>query len=293
MLDLIDVDYSYPGGIRALDALSLSIAAGEKLAIVGPNGAGKSTVLLLLNGTLRPDRGEVRLRGATARYDKTALRAWRQAVGMVLQDPDDQLFAATVFEDVSFGPLNLGLSEAEVRARVAEALETMRIADLAERPTHMLSFGQRKRVAITGIVAMRPEVLLLDEPSAGLDPLGVNHLLGALDRVSRLGTTIVLTTHDMDLAYAWADRIAIFGDRRAALVGPPEAVFADAALLKRLHVRRPILWDVGSALRARGVIAANRPLPRTRRELLILLNTEAPPADAALDHHPQPGGAEG
>lgn len=271
MLELIAVDYSYPGGIRALDAVDLAVAPGEKLAILGPNGAGKSTVLLLLNGTLRPDRGEVRLRGAAARYDKRGLRAWRRTVGLVLQDPDDQLFAATVFEDVSFGPLNLGLSEVEVRTRVAEALETMGIADLAERPTHMLSFGQRKRVAITGIVAMRPEVLLLDEPSAGLDPLGLGHLMAALDRISRLGTTIVLTTHDMDLAYAWADRIAIFGDRRAALVGTPEAVFEDAALLHRLQVRRPILWDVGRALRDRGVIDPGRALPRTRGELLGML----------------------
>ncbi len=273
MLELVDVDYAYPGGILALKSLSLSIAAGERLALLGPNGAGKSTVLMLLNGTLRPDRGTVRLRGAAAGYDRRALHDWRTAVGMVLQDPDDQLFAATVFEDVSFGPLNLGLSEAEVRARVAEALDTMRMADLAERPTHMLSFGQRKRVAIAGIVAMRPEVLLLDEPSGGLDPLGVTHLMAALDRVSALGTTIVLTTHDMDLAYGWADRIAVLGDHHVAAIGAPEAVFEDAALLHRLQVRRPLLWEIGRWLRARGLIPADRALPRTREALFAMLGS--------------------
>lgn len=278
MLELVDVDYAYPGDIRALAGLDLSVAPGEKLAVLGPNGAGKSTLLLLLNGTLKPDRGKVLIEGKPACYDKAALRAWRSAVGLVLQDPDDQLFAATVFEDVSFGPLNQGLEEAEVRRRVEEALAVMGIADLADRPTHMLSFGQRKRVVLTGILAMRPRVLLLDEPSAGLDPLGVTHLMAALDRIAARGTTIVLTTHDMDLAYAWAERIAIFGDGKVAAAGEPDAVFGDAGMVERLHMRRPILWEIGMALRERGVIPADRPLPRSRQALLELL-AAAPAAD--------------
>jgi cobalt/nickel transport system ATP-binding protein len=268
MLELKDVAYAYPGDIRALEGLNFEIMQGEKLAVLGPNGAGKSTLLMLLNGTLRPSRGTVLIGGVAARYDKTALRAWRETVGLVLQDPDDQLFAATVFEDVSFGPLNQGLGADEARRRVAEALEVMRISDLAERPTHMLSFGQRKRVALTGIVAMRPKVLLLDEPTAGLDPLGVTHLIAALDRVAALGTTVVLTTHDMDLAYGWSDRIAIFGGGKIAVAGMPDEVFEDEATLKRLRMKRPVIWEVGRALQQKGMLPADRPLPRSRSALL-------------------------
>ncbi|SMF28970.1 cobalt/nickel transport system ATP-binding protein [Tistlia consotensis] len=282
MLELAGVSYSYPGAVRALDGVDLAVRPGEKLAILGANGAGKSTLLLLLNGSLRPAAGEVRLHGAPARYDRAALADWRRAVGLVLQDPDDQLFAATVFEDVSFGPLNQGLGEAEVRERITEALETLRIAELADRPTHMLSFGQRKRVALAGIVAMRPEVLLLDEPGAGLDPLGVAHLMAALDRLSGRGTTIVLTTHDMDLAYGWADRIAIFGEGRVAAAGSADAVFEDADLLKRLHLRRPLVWEVGRLLGSRGLLPDDAPLPRTRRQLLELLQAGDEDAAARL-----------
>jgi len=283
MLDIVEVDYSYPGGVEALSAVSLQVHPGEKLAILGPNGAGKTTLLTLMNGTIRPSRGEIRLDNRPIVYDRAGLRALRRRVGMVLQDPDDQLFAATVFEDVSFGPLNVGLSPKEAADRVHATLETLHIGDLAERPTHMLSFGQRKRVAIAGIVAMQPAILLLDEPTAGLDPLGVVHLLAALRQVSSLGTTIVLTTHDMDGAFAWADRIAIFGDRHVACVGAPEDVFEDEAMLKRLHMRRPIIWEMAHLLRQRGIIDPARPMPRDRREFLSLLSAGPNPASELMN----------
>ncbi len=272
MLSAVGLHYAYPGGIQALANVDIEIAPGERLAILGANGAGKTTLLMLLNGTLRPAAGEIRLDGQPTAYDKASLRRWRQRVGLVLQDPDDQLFAASVFEDVSFGPLNLSLDAAEAAARVMGALEALRIADLADRPTHMLSYGQRKRAAIAGIVAMSPGVLLLDEPTAGLDPLGVTHLLAALGTLSERGTAIVFATHDMDLAYGWADRIAIFGDGRIAASSAPEAVFEDAEMLKRLRLRRPILWEIGRALQRRGIIDADRPLPRGRRQLLEALS---------------------
>jgi cobalt/nickel transport system ATP-binding protein len=281
MLSARGLRYSYPGGVEALAGLDLEIARGERLAILGANGAGKTTLLMLLNGTLRPAAGAISVGGAAAGYDRASLRRWRQQVGLVLQDPDDQLFAATVFEDVSFGPLNLGLAPEAAAARVTAALEALRIADLAERPTHMLSYGQRKRVAIAGIVAMDPGILLLDEPTAGLDPLGVTHLLVALRALSERGTAIVLATHDMDIAYGWADRIAIFGERRIALAGSPEAVFEDADMLKRLRLRPPLLWDIGRLLRQRGLLDAGQPLPRSRRQMLAALSHPGPREGAA------------
>lgn len=274
-LEVVDLHYSYPGGIDALAAVDLTLVPGEKLAILGPNGAGKSTLLALMNGTLRPSRGEIRLDGKPVVYDKAGLRALRQKVGLVLQDPDDQLFAATVFEDVSFGPLNIGLSSQHAADRVRETLAALQIGDLAERPTHMLSFGQRKRVAIAGIVAMEPDILLLDEATAGLDPLGVTHLLAALRRISERGTTIVLTTHDMDMAYGWADRIVIFGEGRVARIGAPAAVFEDAETIRRHHMGRPVIWEIAQLLRVRGVIDPALPLPRTRKDILALLQGDA------------------
>lgn len=271
MLSVRDVSYHYEGGNVALSGINLDIAAGERLAILGENGAGKSTLLLTLNGSLRPRSGSVSIDGTPGRYDREGLALWRRAVGLVLQDPDDQLFAASVFEDVSFGPLNLGLDDHATAARVRTALAAMRIADLADRPTHLLSFGQRKRVALAGILAMGPRLLLLDEPTAGLDPVGVSELLATLEDINAGGTAIVIATHDMDVAYGWAQRVAIFGERRIARLGPPDAVFDDSALLERLRIRSPLLLDITRALRARGVLSADAPLPRSRAELLDLL----------------------
>lgn len=195
----LEFDYD---GIQALRGLSLGMRKGRRLALLGVNGSGKTTLLQHLNGILRPKRGEVRLSGKKCGYGRQDLLNWRQKVGLVFQNPDDQLFAATVAQDVSFGPMNLGLSEAETRTRVAEALAALDIAELSDRATHSLSFGQKKRAAIAGVLAMRPDVLLLDEPTVGLDPTGAQALLAALDKVRAAGATIVLATHDMDLAYA-------------------------------------------------------------------------------------------
>lgn len=263
--------YAYPGGESALDGLDLNIRRGRTLAILGPNGAGKTTLLLHLNGTLKPHGGAVILDGCPCGYSRKELSAWRRRVGLVLQEPDDQLFAATVFEDVSFGPLNLGLSETEARQRVEEALEALRISELAERPTHMLSFGQKKRAAIAGAVAMRPEILLLDEPTAGLDHAGAMHLLAALDDLKRSGTTLVFSTHDVDLAWCWAEDAALFTSGRVAADGPTEDVLADAHSLARASLKPPFLLELGLKARATGKLPPDAPLPRTREEGLALL----------------------
>lgn len=245
ILEARNLSYAYPGGIMALDGLSLNIARGRKLAVLGPNGAGKSTLLLHLNGTLKPQGGEVLLDGEAGSYSRSGLAQWRRRVGLVLQEPDDQLFAATVAEDVSFGPLNLGLDEAETVTRVAEALASLGIAALAERATHMLSFGQKKRVAIAGAIAMRPDVLLLDEPLAGLDQQGGRRLLEALGELAQAGTTLAFTTHDVDLAWAFADEVALFDSGRVVRFGPAAEVLSDGQALARAGLEPPLLLELG------------------------------------------------
>ncbi len=273
------VRHVYPGGVTALEGLDLTIAAGRRLAILGPNGAGKTTLLLHLNGTLKPSAGHIELDGAPARYDRAALTAWRAAVGLVLQEPDDQLFAATVAEDVSFGPVNLGLSETDIRARVTEALGALDIADLADRPTHQLSYGQKKRVAIAGAIALRPRVLLLDEPTSGLDARGTAHLLAVLSRLHAAGTTLVFTTHDVDLAWRFADDVALFDGGRVVAEGPGEAVLTDHAALASAHLNAPFLAALGQSLASRGLWPHAR-LPRDETEVLGALEN---PSSRNLD----------
>ena len=260
ILEARDLTYAYPGGVTALSGLNLRVARGRKLAVLGPNGAGKSTLLLHLNGTLRPKAGQVLVDGITAGYSRAALTEWRRRVGLVLQEPDDQLFAATVAEDVSFGPLNLGLSAAEASDRVAESLDALGIAALAERATHMLSFGQKKRVAIAGAMAMRPEVLLLDEPVAGLDHQGAKRLLAALAVLAKAGTTLVFTTHDVDLAHAFADDVALFEGGKVIAQGAAAQVLGDGAALAICGLEPPLLLElgVGSRAEALALLAAAR-----------------------------------
>jgi len=250
--------FSWPGGGRALDGLDLAVRRGRRLAVLGPNGAGKSTLLLHLNGTLRPEAGEVRVDGTAPGYGRAALAGWRRRVGLVMQDPDDQLFAATVAEDVSFGPLNLGLSEAEAATRVTEALDALGIANLAERATHQLSFGQKKRVAIAGALAMRPEVLLLDEPLAGLDHRGGVLLQEGLAQLAEAGTTLVLTTHDVDLAYAFADEVALFANGRTLRQGEAADVLGDRALMQAAGLETPLLLELGVRDRAEALARYGR-----------------------------------
>jgi cobalt/nickel transport system ATP-binding protein len=256
------VRYDYPGGVEALRGIDLTVRRGRNLALLGPNGCGKTTLFLHLNGTLKPRGGLVLLGGNPGRYDRRGLRDWRSRVGLVLQDPDDQIFAATVERDVAFGPLNLGLSDAEARERVRDALEALGIADLADRPTHMLSFGQKRRVAIAGALAMRPEVLLLDEPTAGLDADGVALLMTALESVAALGTTLVLSTHDVDLAYAWAADIAVFSDGRTVAQGPAAEVLGDCGTLAGARLQAPMILELARAM------GLPKPWPRTRFEMI-------------------------
>lgn len=270
LLEARGLTHDYPGGVRALAGLDLRIEKGRCLAILGPNGAGKTTVLLHLNGTLRPLSGVVLLDGQAVGYSRAALSAWRRRVGLVLQDADDQLFAASVAEDVSFGPLNLGLDERTARERVWSALEAMGIVHLAERPPHLLSYGQKKRVALAGAMAMRPEVLLLDEPTAGLDTKGTAGLLAVLDALKAAGTTLVLTTHDVDLAHRLADDVALFDKGRIVTQGRAPDVLSDAAAMRSADLERPMVIEVALKARSVGLLGEGEALPVTLDGILRL-----------------------
>lgn len=252
MLEAVGLDFDYEG-VPALCGMHLRIRQGMKIALLGANGSGKTTLLLHLNGTLRPKRGKVLLHGQAVTFNRSGIRSLLQSVGLVLQNPDDQLFAATVKQDVSFGPLNLDLPENEVRQRVDEALDALSIADLADRSTHRLSFGQKKRVALAGAMAMRPEVLLLDEPTAGLDPVGAQEMRTALDRLQSQGTTLVLATQDMDLALEWADELAVLHQGKVLCQGDPSELLQDHELIKEARLRMPCLLETLNLLRKAGV----------------------------------------
>ncbi|MET7300120.1 ATP-binding cassette domain-containing protein [Embleya sp. NPDC005575] len=263
-----EIGYAYEDQPPVFAGLSLTVSAGRALALLGPNGSGKTTLLRLLTGGLAPDSGHVELHEAPIRHDRKGLTALRRVVQLVVQDPDDQLFSASVAQDVSFGPLNLGLDPAEVRSRVAEALAALGITALAERPVHLLSFGQRKRVAIAGAIAMRPEVLVLDEPTAGLDPAGQEALLETLAELRAAGTTVVMATHDVDLALRWADDAAVLADGRLH-TGPAEVLLADTALLAAASLRPTWAHAAAAVLAAHGLMPAGG-LPRTPAELAAL-----------------------
>lgn len=263
MLTADNIVASYPGAAPVLRGADCRIGDAARVALLGANGSGKTTLLRCLSGAHQPDSGAVRLAGEALRYDRKALRAHRRRVQLVLQDPDDQLFSADVTQDVAFGPLNLGLGDGEARDRVAEALELLGITQLAGRATHQLSYGERKRVTIAGAVAMRPAVLLLDEPTAGLDPAGVEETRAALDRLTGRGTAIVLATHDVDFALSWADEAAVVTAGQVRQ-GPAVEVLADLDLLSAAHLRRP--WPLELALRC-GLGAR----PRSMDELFTAL----------------------
>ncbi|MFC7815434.1 MULTISPECIES: ATP-binding cassette domain-containing protein [unclassified Streptomyces] len=269
LVALRGVSFAYEEGPDVLTGLDFAVREGRALALLGRNGSGKTTLMRLLSGGLRPRAGRLTLDGEPVAYDRRGLTRLRTTVQLVVQDPDDQLFAASVAQDVSFGPLNLGLSDADVRSRVGEALAALDIARLADRPTHLLSYGQRKRAAIAGAVAMRPRVLILDEPTAGLDPDGQERLLATLDRLRAGGTTVVMATHDVDLALRWSDDAALLTPA-GVHTGPTAATLARTELLRQAGLRLP--WGVAAArvLRARGLLADSATGPRTAEELAAL-----------------------
>ena len=240
IMEARDLHYTYGDGTHALKGLSIEIQRGKTTAVLGGNGAGKSTLFLSLNGTLKPASGQVLFKGLPVGYSKNELNRLRKAVGIVFQDSDSQLFSSSVFQDISFGPMNMKLPEEEVRRRVNAAIEKTGILHLKDKPTHYLSFGQKKRAAIAGVLAMQPEVLILDEPTAGLDPMGAAEIMQLLNKVKEeLDATVVFATHDVDIVSIYCDYAYVLDQGRVVLKGTPKEIFSTPELLRKVHLRLP------------------------------------------------------
>jgi cobalt/nickel transport system ATP-binding protein len=233
-VEIEHLHYVYPDGTEALHGIDLRIAAGEKVALVGPNGAGKSTLMLQLNGILEPSHGAARVGGLVV--DRRTARRVRAMVGLVFQDPDDQLFSPTVYEDVAFGPLHMGVPHDDIHARVDRALAAVGLSGFGRRMPHRLSLGERKRAALATVLAMDPGVIVLDEPTAGLDPRGRRELIELLRGMSQ---TMIVSTHDMRLVAEVFPRTVILDGGRLIADGPTAELMADQELLTTHGLEAP------------------------------------------------------
>lgn len=234
-IEMQDVDFSYPDGTPALEGVSFTITHGESVAIVGANGAGKSTLLMHLNGFLTPTSGTVRV--GDVPVTKDTLKDVRKSVGMVFQDPDDQLFMPTVHEDVAFGPMNLGLPPEDVEARVDDALGRVNALRLKGRPPYRLSSGEKRAVAIATVLAMCPSILVMDEPSSGLDPHARRSLI---DLLRTFEHSKLIATHDLDMVLDLCDRTIVMKDGAITADGPTAEIFCDDTLLEASQLERPL-----------------------------------------------------
>ena len=273
-LEFSDVGYAYPGGPVSLCNVNFSIPSGSKVALVGPNGAGKTTLLLMCNGILRPEHGEVRVLGKPLSYNRAALREVRKQVGFVFQNSENQLFAPTVYQDVAFGPVNLDLPSGDIREAVRQALFSVGLSGFENRPPHHLSGGEKKRVAIAGVLAMNPDILVFDEPTSSLDPATAAEIMDLLDELNSQGKTVIVSTHDVQLAYAWADHVILISDGTILHQGAPASVFTHPDLMHRARLTVPPLLELFMTLQERNLSLGSSP-PAGIPEMAHLLEQAA------------------
>lgn len=255
------LSYLYDDEKAALNDINVSIHEGERIAVIGSNGAGKSTFFLNLNGVLTSTEGTVFFHGKPVGRKNKDLNELRKKVGIVFQDADNQIIASTVMAEVSFGPMNMGLSRDEVVQRVDEALEYMNISEFKSRPAHYLSGGEKKRVSIADIIAMKPEVIIFDEPTASLDPVNAMMFEEVLEKLEARNTTLLVSTHDVDFAYRWAQRVLVFCDGRIIADGSPSVIFRQEEILKQANLKKPILLEVCQVLQKKGLLAEDAAFP--------------------------------
>ncbi|WP_292424442.1 energy-coupling factor ABC transporter ATP-binding protein [Methanoregula sp.] len=272
ILEARDVRYRYPGSPDAIKGISFHIRPGEKIALVGPNGAGKSTLLQMFNGMIRPDSGIMLIDSQPIRYDRSSLRQLRKRVGYVLQNSDRQIIAPTVYQDVAFGPANLGYDDQAIRNAVALALRQVGLEGFERRPPHHLSGGEKKRVAIAGVLAMDPDVLVFDEPTSGLDPSGSEDLMELLDELNHDGKTIIISTHDVELAYPWAERAILLLNGRILEEDVPDVAFGNLDHVRMAHLSVPTLLELSQELGRRGFAQPERK-PRSVLDMINIIES--------------------
>lgn len=272
IIETKNISYQYPDGTEALKNVDFRAKKGKIVALLGPNGAGKSTLFLHFNGILRPVSGSITIDGKPLGYKKKDLMEVRQKVGIVFQNPDDQLFAPTVMEDVAFGPMNIGLCKEEVEERVKESLKRVGMEGMENKAPHHLSGGQKKRVAIAGILAMKPEIMVLDEPTSGLDPKGASQIMHLLYKLNQEGMTIVISTHDVDLVPLYAYNVYIISDGKIIKEGNPSEVFEDIKTIRDANLRLPRIAHLMEILKKEDKLPFDKPYPLTigeaRRKIL-------------------------
>lgn len=270
ILSIENLHYIYGNGKAALDGVSVDIYEGEKIAVIGSNGSGKSTFFLNINGVFTPEHGKIFYRGAAV--NKKNLKELRKNIGIVFQDADNQIIASTVRAEVGFGPMNLKLSKEEVLERVEEALAYMNISDFKERPPHYLSGGEKKRVTIAGIIAMKSEIIIFDEPTASLDPLNAFMLEEVLEKLALEGKTMLISTHDVDFAYRWAERVIVFCDGKIIADGAPLEIFKNKPILKQANLKQPTMLEVYELLVGKNLLEDAKIYPKGIKELKEILD---------------------
>ena len=271
-----NLHYTYEDGTPALNGINLDIEAGEFLAVLGSNGSGKTTLIKHLNGLLRPTLGRVLFDDKP--IESVAEREVFSRIGIVFQDPNDQLFASTVEEDVAFGPTNMGLAPQQIKERVHQALHRVGMEDFARKSIHALSHGQKKRICIAGILAMAPQVIVLDEPTAGLDPMGVHSLMHLLEDLNKKqGVTMIMATHVVDLVPLFMSKIAILSKGRVLRSGTPGEVFGDPEAIEKAKLHLPLIAELMNILKTRDHVKLHH-IPLTvgeaRHEILRLLSVQ-------------------
>ena len=263
-----DISYTYEGNDRkALDKVSLRLGRGRKIAFMGGNGSGKSTFFLCMNGILKPQEGSVLIDGRPVEYTRKGLLEVRRQVGIVFQEPDDQLFSASVFQEISFGILNLGVDEEAAGHEVEQVIRRLGITPFRDRPAHALSGGQKKLVAIADILVMHPKVLILDEPAASLDPKHRKLVRSIVEGLSEKGLTILMATHDVDYAYAWADEIVLMHEGKVLRQGMPRQVCGDEKALEQANLELPAVLRLYRRLLERGILSPEEEPPKTIEDL--------------------------
>lgn len=268
VIEARELCYSYEeGGERALNHVNLKIERGRKVAFMGANGSGKSTFFLCCNGIFRPESGTLLFDGRPVEYTKKGLLDLRRRVGIVFQDPDNQLFLASVYQEISFGPMNLGMREEDVKREVEQVIEKLEIMPFRERPAHALSGGQKKQVSIADVLVMHPEVVILDEPAAALDAKHAKMVREIVDKMAAEGITVLMATHNIDYALEWADEIVLMQEGRVLLQADPVTVCRNQAALQMANQEPPAVLTLYEKLVEKGVLKQEGNVPRSLAQL--------------------------